>query len=230
MIKEILEIIFSFVQHSLIPLGGLGVFWATFIAQIVPPISTPILVITSGILFLPENISGLFFKNLFLIIALPAAAGVTIGSLTIYYLGYFLGKPFLEKWGRFLKLSWSDVEKLERKFDKGYWDEAVLFGLRVFPILPTVSVSLSCGLIRLKLRTYLIFTFLGTFVKVLILAPLGWQASVFYLSHPSLFRDVEKIGLFVILAIIFILFFYHIRRKRKNNNQLKNGRLQETNK
>jgi len=213
MIFEFWEIFIGFIQNNLIPLGGWGVFLATFLAQIIPPISTPVLVIASGVFFLPDSISIDFFKSLIFVIALPAASGITIGSLFLYSIGFFLGKPFLERWGKFFKLSWDDVLKLEKKFESSYWDEAALFGLRAFPIIPTSSISLVCGLIRFKLSSYLFFTFLGTFVKVLMLAPLGWQASIFYHNYVSLIGGLEALGLVIVFVVVSVFVFYKIFRK-----------------
>lgn len=214
MISGFLESAINLVQNIFLPLGGLGVFMATFFAQIIPPISTPVVVFSSGFLFLPENISVIFFQKLIFTLAIPAALGVTIGSLFIYYLGFFLGKPVLDKWGGFFNLSWKSVEKLEKKFENSFWDEAVLFGLRVFPIVPTFSISLTCGLIRFNIYSYLFFTFLGTFVKVLVLAPLGWQANAFYHKYASLISGIEIIGLFVVVVVIAVFVFRRVSRNK----------------
>lgn len=223
MISGFLESAINLVQNIFLPLGGFGVFLATFFAQVIPPISTPVVVFASGFLFLPENVSMFFFQKLIFTLALPAALGVTIGSLFIYYLGFFLGKPLLDKWGRFLNLSWNDVEKLEKKFENSFWDELVLFGLRVFPIVPTFSISLTCGLIRFNIYSYLFFTFFGTFVKVLMLAPLGWQANAFYHKYAFLISGIEKIGLFVVVVAIAVFIF---RRISRNKNIAEKGKPQ----
>lgn len=71
---------------------------------------------TSFLMFKGTVISlGSIFK-LFTNIVLYASAGVTIGSLLIYSIGYFLGKPFLEHWGKSLGFSWEGIEKAQDKF------------------------------------------------------------------------------------------------------------------
>ena len=56
----------------------------------------------------------MLFLKLFIYIVLPAALGVTVGSLFVYAIAYFAGKPFLERWGKYLGISWEDLEKTER--------------------------------------------------------------------------------------------------------------------
>ncbi len=115
------------------------------------------------------------------------------------------------------------AEKLEKKFENSFWDEFVLFGLRVFPIVPTFSISLTCGLIRFNIYSYLFFTFFGTFVKVLMLAPLGWQANAFYHKYAFLISGIEKIGLFVVVVAIAVFIF---RRISRNKNIAEKGKPQ----
>lgn len=218
MIQNTIEFFINFFQNDLVSLGGWGVFLITFLAQVIPPISTPAILFIAGILFLPETFSGIFVSDLIFVIAFPAAFGVTIGSLMVYYIGYFVGKPFLEKWGKYIGLSWEAVEKLEKKFDKTHWDEVALFVLRSIPILPTVLVSFTCGLVRFSLRPYLIFTFLGTFVKVLMLSTLGWQVGVVYDKYAGILDGIEKAGL-LIAVVVTAGFFVWMRFYKKNSNK-----------
>ncbi len=40
----------------------------------------------------------------------------TIGSLLSYALGYYGGRPFLEKYGRYILISTEDLEKADKWF------------------------------------------------------------------------------------------------------------------
>src|SRR5438477_612068 len=82
------------------------------------------------------------------IVVIPAAAGITLGSLMVYGIAYWAGKPALDKWGKWLGLGWKDVEAIQKKFSEKSFDEWGLFILRCIPILPSVAISAFSGLIR----------------------------------------------------------------------------------
>jgi membrane protein DedA with SNARE-associated domain len=195
------------VQSILVSYGFWGVFAAFFIAQIIFPIPTALLSLASGFFLLggvPFEPYIPFFKTLVLSIGLPAALGETVGSLFMFFLAFFVGKPIIERWGKFFSLSWRTVEKIQSKFEKSHFDEWALFTLRALPIVPTFPVTFVCGLIRFNLKSYVIFNFLGIFVKVLILASIGWQAGLLYEKYASVISGLEWLGLALIVIILYI--------------------------
>jgi len=211
----LIDSLFSLLEAIIVNHGFLGVFFVFFIAQVIAPIPTPLLMVASGAFFLKDGFSLEFLNTLIFSIAIPASLGVTIGSIFVYYIGFLVGKPFLEKWGKILSLSWKGVEKIQAKFEKSHVDEIALFSLRAIPIFPTVSISFVSGLIRLKMSSYLIFTFLGTFARVLILAILGWQTGVLYRHYAYFVESLEKFGLILIILSALFYFIYKFKKKKQ---------------
>jgi len=214
--STLIENTVSFLESILINHGFLGVFFSFFVAQVIAPIPTELLTMATGFLFLGNSLSLDFFNILIFSIGIPAALGTTIGSIFIYYIGYFLGKPFVEKWGKFFSLSWKQVEKIQAKFEKSHIDETALFSLRAVPFFPMVSVSFVSGLIRFKLKPYLVFTFLGTFVRVIMLAVLGWQVGELYKTYAVLIKSLERIGLLLILVLLVVFIIYRFKKGKQN--------------
>lgn len=198
--------------------GQLGVSGVFFMAQVIPPISTELLGMFTGFLYLQgiDVLSWKFFNALVFKVSIPAALGVTIGSLLIFYIGYFLGKPFIEKWGKFIMLSWGDIEKIQRKFESSNTDEIGLFALRVIPFFPSVSISFFSGIVRMKIKTYIIFTFLGTFVRVILLSVIGLQAGGILNSYSSIFKSFEGAGTLLIILGIILFIFYKNKKIKKH--------------
>ena len=65
-------------------------------------------------------------------IAIPASAGMVVGSSLIYGIGYWGGKPAITKWGKWFGIRWSDIEKAESRLSKStrmYW----LFSFSHYP-------------------------------------------------------------------------------------------------
>jgi membrane protein DedA with SNARE-associated domain len=203
-----------YLENILIVYGPLGVFIASIIEEIIAPVpSTLVIMGTSFIVLKGVSISPESFFNLFINIALPASLGVTIGSLFVYAITYFAGKPFLERWGKYLGVSWEDIEKADKRFEKSHSDEIILFLVRAVPIIPSVAISAFCGFIRFDLKKYLIITFFGTLVRGFILGFIGWQFGSLYLTAADEISYLEEIS----LALIIIAFIIYIIYKKKFN-------------
>lgn len=210
-----IESFIHYIQISLLPLGSAGVFIAAIIEEVIAPIPS-VFVLTSAGFFLIENHAWTFatFQKILFIIAIPGAAGITLGSLLVYGIGYGAGKPLLERWGSYFGISWNEVEKMERRFEKGYSDEMTLFLVRAIPIIPSVVISTFCGLIRLPIKEYLLFSFLGTIVRAFILGVIGWQVGGVYSRFAAAVSSIEN-AIFVAVGIAGASFIaYRYARKR----------------
>lgn len=194
--------------------GPLGIFIASIIEEVIAPIpSTLVIMGTSFILLKGAIFSPDTLFKLFLNIVLPASMGVTIGSLFVYAIAYFLGKPFLERWGKYLGVSWSEIEKAEDEFEKSSSDAIILFIVRAVPIVPSVAISAFCGFVRFDLRKYLLITFLGTIVRAFILGCIGWQFGSMYLTAANEISYLEEISLAVIIIVIVAYIIYKKKSK-----------------
>ncbi|TAL48884.1 hypothetical protein EPN83_02915 [Patescibacteria group bacterium] len=211
-----IESLVTFLQTHLIPLGAVGVFLASFIEEVIAPIPSAFVLLASGFLFLAGLKGFVLFQTLVFKIALAAAAGLTLGSLVIYGLSYFLGKPFIERWGKWLDVSWDAIQKTEERFAKGPGDELFLFFSRSIPIIPSVVITAFSGLIRIPLRTYILWSFLGTIVRASILAFLGYKVGGFYETYIATINRFENVIILISLlaAIVFLAVRQWGRRKR----------------
>jgi membrane protein DedA with SNARE-associated domain len=206
-----LETLTAVLESFFMNYGALGVFIGSIIEEIIAPIPSTIVILGSSLFMLqglPLTLSSFF--DLFIQISLPAALGMTIGSLVIYFLCYYLGKEFIIRWGKYLTLNWEDIEKTNEKVDGEKTNGIFLFGVRAIPIIPSVVISAFCGVIRYDLKKYIIITFLGGFVRASILGFIGWQFGSFYKSISTSISSIEEIVLFLIIIIIVAIF---IKRK-----------------
>jgi membrane protein DedA with SNARE-associated domain len=142
-----------FLEEFIITYGSLGIFVGSILEEIIAPIpSTAVIMGSSFFIMDNSQISFQAFEKLFLNIALPAAAGVTIGSLFIYGVVYKLGKPFVDRWGKYLGLSWKEIEKTEEKYSKNNLMDVSIFTTRALPIVPSVVISAFCGFIKFDIK------------------------------------------------------------------------------
>lgn len=209
-----IESTIHFIQQFLLPYGAFGVFVASIIEEVAAPIPSALVLTSAGFFLIPNHAWSLHSLEVLLFtIAIPGALGVTIGSLLVYGIGYWSGKPVLERWGKILGISWADVGRVEEKFKNSHSDEVALFTVRAIPIIPSVVISTFCGLIRLPLREYLIFSFLGTIIRAFILAAIGWQVGAIY---ESIAQSISKAENFIIIGIaVFVIAYIGYRLYRR---------------
>ena len=130
----------------------------------------PYTILLSGqMVFVGAPISLALFAKIFVYVALPVSVGTALGSLLIYGIAYWGGKPAIEKFGKRIRLSWESVEKVQSYFRGSWYDEIIFLGLRTIPFMPGLPVAAAAGILRMKVSTYIIFTALGSMIKVMIM-------------------------------------------------------------
>jgi membrane protein DedA with SNARE-associated domain len=93
--------------------------------------------------------------------ALAGAIGCVVGSVPSYWLGYVGGRPFLQKYGKWLLLTEGDLVTAERWTAK-YGDWA-FFLCRMLPVVRTF-ISLPAGILKARFWPFVLFTFLGSWI------------------------------------------------------------------
>lgn len=157
--------------------GYLGVFLLMFLETVFPPVPSEVIMPIAGLSAARGHMTlwG---------VILSGTAGAMVGNFFWYLLARVIGierfRPFIEKHGRWLTLDWYDVEKAERLFGRfGGW----LVGLgRMMPTIRSV-VSIPAGLLHMRLKTFLIWSSLGT---------AGWSSALAIAGH-ELGRRFERI-------------------------------------
>jgi len=215
-----IEKITSYIQPIVTEYGAIGVFLATLLEEIIAPIPSPLVPLMAGFFLLPAGESFLtIVRQVLFIIAFPVALGMTLGSLTVYGIGYWGGKPVIEKSKKWLGLSWGDVEKTRQKLIRGRADEITLFVLRVLPVVPGVAISGLCGMVRYHLKTFVIITFLGTFVRAAVLGIVGWYAGAMYVVYAGAISKIENyiFAILILLALFFVGRFIFLKKRRNDS-------------
>ncbi len=198
-------------KEFIVSYGFFGVFFGSILEEIIAPIPSSAVIMVSS-LFIMDNsqISLQAFGRLFLYIAVPAALGVTLGSLLFYGIVYKVGKPFVDRWGKYLGLSWEEVEKTEEKYSKHNLIELSIFTARALPILPSILVSASCGFIKYDIKKFTLLTFSGTLVKAFVFGLIAWQLGSVYNQIESKFTISGEI---VITGLIIAIVGFIIHKK-----------------
>jgi len=149
--------------------GYLGVGFLMFLETIFPPIPSEVIMPVAGVaaakgqMALPWVIAS-------------GTAGAMLGNIVWYLAARALGvirlKPFIEKHGRLLTMSWHEVERAERWFRR-----QGAFFVFLGRMLPTVRslVSVPAGLLKMRFRTFLVASTIGTAGWTAMLAFAGFK-------------------------------------------------------
>lgn len=206
-----------FVQDFLAHYGLPAVFFLGFFEEIFFFIPSSFLFVALGFLMIdPQATAWSALATAFWNISLLTSLGVTVGALLMYGLVYWGGKPFIERYGKYIRVSWGDLERMGRWFKRGYADEALLVFFRAIPLFPITIVSIFCGLIRIPVWEFVWTTFFGTIPRVGGLALFGWYAGKEYQKYTEHIAGIERQGviLFIILAVACVWYFHSFRRNR----------------
>lgn len=215
-------IIITGLEGFILNYGALGVFLGSITEQIIAPIPSSVVVLGSSFIIMKGILFSLgALQTLFLTVSVPAAAGVTLGSLVYYTVSYKIGLPFVERAGKYLGVSLDDIHKVEKRVKESRYDYLFLFGARCLPVIPSIAINLFCGLIRYPAKNYIIITFFGALVQATILGIVGWQVGNVYISladNISFLNDVIA----VIIIVGIIVYVIKKRRDKKEDRAKQN--------
>jgi membrane protein DedA with SNARE-associated domain len=163
---HILELAKTAVLHPSIG-GFLWLLSVSFVGEVIVQLPLSLL-FASQLLLSDAPLTLLAGLKLLALVAFPVALGSTVGSLLAYGISYFGGKPAIEKLKKFLRFSWSDVERFESRFAGNWYDELFFLVLRSAPLTPTLPVSIAAGVLRMKPFRYVVLTLFGTTVRTML--------------------------------------------------------------
>ncbi len=140
------------------------------------------------------------------------ALGCTIGSIASYVLGAWGGRPFLEKYGRYIMVNPSDLKHTDHWFSK--WGDWVAFLSRLLPIVRTF-ISFPAGVSKVNFWRFTTLTFAGSFVWAGALTLGGYTFGSRWEELRAIMRPFD-IPIAIILVGGFLLYlWHHIRRGQR---------------
>lgn len=192
--------------------GYLGMFLGMVLEAVIIVIPSELILATGGILASQEIFSfwGAFLVGLF---------GSVFCAVIIYAMGYYGGKGFAKKYGKYFFMKEEDLDKTDTWFEK-YGLIAACIGRNV-PIIRTL-ISLPIGITRLSFKRFLIYTLIGsvpwTFVFVYFGFALGNNWTIL-----TDFTSKLKTPIRILIVILLISFLYtkikKIIKKKKSQSR-----------
>jgi len=195
--------ILNWIMDSIRAYGPWSVFAGVIIESVIVPIPSPLIIMGAGFILISPELNFLqALAPILLQIVLPGSIASTVGAYIGYAIGYYGGKPMVDRWERFLGFNWKDVEALERRFQSGQVKTSIFF-LRALPIFPLSVISAAAGLLRLPINQFSLWTFYGTIPRCLLLGYLGWGLGETYQGFAKGIDKAEGIVSGILILSIF---------------------------
>jgi membrane protein DedA with SNARE-associated domain len=145
--------------------------------------------------------------NLFLA-ATAGALGCNLGSVVAYEAGKRGGRPFVERWGKYLLIGADELDTADRFFARwGNW--AVLVG-RLLPVIRTF-IAFPAGVARMPLVPFHVYTFVGSWPFCLGLAWVGMKLGSAWNTDPRIkaFFHRADLAIGLVLVVLAALYIWH---------------------
>ena len=172
MLAFIDQIVIPFLNSLYGAVGYVGVTIAMAIESAMIPLPSELILPYAG--FLVSDASKLEPLTrgpwAFWIVVIAATLGNTIGSLIAYAIGAWGGRPFLQRWGKYLLIRPHEIELAERFFDR--YGSATAFFSRLLPIVRTF-ISFPAGVARMPLGRFIAYSTAGAFLWSILLVYAG---------------------------------------------------------
>ncbi len=143
-----------------------------------------------------------------LLVATAGAIGCNLGSTAAYAVGAYGGRPLIERWGHYILLNRSELDRVDRFFHR-YGMATVLVG-RLLPVVRTF-ISLPAGIARMPFWKFQIYTFVGSWPWCLALAYAGLRLGKAWDLSPGLRRVMHSLDVVVVVALVAAAAWYAVR-------------------
>lgn len=149
-------------------------------------------------------------------VIVASTLGSIVGSLLSYAIGYYGGKPFIHRFGKYLLLNNHHLEISQRFFDKH--GQITILISRFIPVVRHL-ISIPAGFGKMNLITFSVYTIIGAGLWNAFLTYVGFKlksnwAEVMKYSH---IIDLVVVGILGVAALYYLYKIYLSLAKKRAN-------------
>lgn len=182
--------------------GYLGVFLLMAVESSFVPFPSEIILIPAGVLIADGKM------NMYLVF-IVSIFGSLFGALINYYLAMFVGRRFLNKYGKYFFVSQNSLERMDNFFENH--GHISTFTGRLIPGIRQL-ISIPAGLSKMNLKIFLVYTGAGAGVWSIILIALGYFIGK---NQELIHIYLKEITIATVIAVILLIAGYVFYKKRK---------------
>lgn len=200
------QMLFDFISNTYALIQWPGVVVLMAIESACIPLPSEIIMPLAGWLLIKNQGLG---PEWVLVAGLYGALGCLLGSLVAYVVGQRGGRPFLERYGKYILITHHDLEVADRWFTRR--GDLSIFVSRLLPVVRTF-ISLPAGISRMNLLRFSIYTFVGSFIWCAGLAFGGYLLGEHWDRIREALDPVIPAIVAVIIAFVIFYIYRHIKR------------------
>jgi len=203
------QAVIDFIENIYISMQWPGVVALMATETIFVPLPSEIVMPLAGWMLIKERALPISY---ILVAGGYGALGSTIGAILIYITCVWGGRPLLEKYGKYVLISRSDLTQADRWFAKrGSW---AVFICRLLPVVRSL-ISLPAGIARMHPLKFLIYTFTGSFIWCTGLAYAGYQLGEHWEQIRTVMRPFDPIIITLVMVLIGYYLYQYPKRQRQ---------------
>jgi membrane protein DedA with SNARE-associated domain len=203
------KIVIPFLGQLYGAVGYLGVFIAMTIESAMIPLPSELILPFAGFLVSDpskiEPLAGGAWN--FWIVVVVATVGNTCGSLIAYAIGAWGGRPFLERYGKYILIRHHDIELADRFFAR--WGAQTAFFSRLLPIVRTF-ISFPAGVARMPLGKFIAYSTAGAFIWSTILVYAGTVLGANWVQIRTALQPFDLLIAMAIVAAVVLFVWFHL--------------------
>jgi membrane protein DedA with SNARE-associated domain len=198
MLEKIIATLAGFIIAVISKTGYLGVLLLMTIESACIPLPSEIIMPFAGYLVYTGALKLLW-------VATAGAIGCNVGSVIAYEVGFYGGRPLVEKYGSYLLLSRHDLDMADRFFLR-FGSAAVFIG-RLLPVIRTF-IALPAGIARMPRLRFHIYTFAGSWPWCFALAWIGMKLGERWNKDPRLAHWLHRLDAVIVLLVLLGLAWF----------------------
>ncbi|MEH7109381.1 DedA family protein [Bacillus sp. JJ1764] len=139
--------------------------------------------------------------------------GGTIAQLFLYWAGYYGGRPFLERYGKYVLIKKKHIDVAEQWFHK--YGAGVIFSARFIPVVRH-AISIPAGIAKMSATRFTLYTVAAIVPWTILFLYLGTVLGKNW-SHIKEYAQPYVMP-FIIAAIVIAAIYFIIKRTKKTTD------------
>ncbi len=177
--------------------GYLGIAFLMFLETVFPPIPSEVIMPVAGVAAGQGKLS-------YALVVASGTSGAMLGNIVWYLAARALGitrlRPVVNRWGRWLTITWPELQRAEHWFRKN--GTIFVFAGRLLPTVRSL-VSVPAGLLKMRFLTFVVASTIGTAGWTAILAGAGFKLGQNYAEIDKIIGPASN-AILVLLAVGYV--------------------------
>ncbi|MCM3718593.1 DedA family protein [Fictibacillus phosphorivorans] len=146
----------------------------------------------------------------FTLAVIAGTIGGTLAQLFLYWMGHYGGRPFLEKYGRYILISKKQIDLSEKWFNK--YGTGVIFFARFIPVVRH-AISIPAGIAKMSFPKFTLYTTLAVIPWSIFFIELGSRLGSNWEDIKTIAAPYTRGIMIAAVLIIFLFILYKVKKK-----------------